>query len=465
MAIRKFVVDPACVIFDLDGVLLDSKNIHFEALNAALSAVDAKYSISTEDHVSTFDGLSTVKKLEILTETRGLDPAKYDEISKLKQNKTIEMFENIQPDSELIGYFKKLNDAGIQIAVASNSIRRTLRIALLKLGVMEFVEIFLSNQDVRHPKPNPEIYWECMKRLGSVPQKTVIFEDSQIGRASAVASGGKMIPIENRADLTEAKIDEALNMLLGQKTDNSPWENRKLNILIPMAGAGSRFEKAGYAFPKPLIEVEGKPMIQVVVENLNIDAHYIFVVQKEHYERYQLQYLLKLISPGCDIVQIDEKTEGAACTTLLAQDLIDSDSPLLIANSDQIIEWDSNETMYSLQTESIDAGILTFESSHPKWSYVKLNDQGLVGQVAEKQVISNLATVGIYFWKHGADYVKYAKEMISKGIRTNGEFYVCPVFNEAIADGLKVRSISINRMWGIGTPEDLNYYLNNHDRV
>jgi dTDP-glucose pyrophosphorylase len=174
---------------------------------------------------------------------------------------------------------------------------------------------------------------------------------------------------------------------------------------------------------------------------------------------------LKLISPGCDIIQIDEKTEGAACTTLLAQDLIDSDSPLLIANSDQIIEWDSNETMYSLQAESIDAGILTFESSHPKWSYVKLNDQGLVGEVAEKQVISNLATVGIYFWKHGADYVKYAKEMISKGIRTNGEFYICPVFNEAIADGLKVRSISINRMWGIGTPEDLNYYLNNHDRV
>jgi beta-phosphoglucomutase-like phosphatase (HAD superfamily)/dTDP-glucose pyrophosphorylase len=463
--IKNSKITQKIVVFDLDGVLLDSKDIHYTALNQALQVINPKYVISPEDHVAIFDGLSTLKKLQILTETRGLDPLRYDEISKLKQNKTIEIFQNIQPDGDLIRYFKKLNDFGIQIAVASNSIRHTLRIALIKLGIIEFVEIFLSNQDVLQPKPNPEIYWECMKRLGAVPESTVIFEDSNIGRASALASGGKLLPVENRGDLTEEKIDEAIRLLVKDNNAKSPWANQKLNIVIPMAGGGSRFEKAGYTFPKPLIEIHGKPMIQVVVENLNIDAHYIFVVQKEHYDRYQLQYLLKLLAPGCDIIQVDAKTEGAACTTLLAESIIDSEAPLLIANCDQIIEWDSSATMYALQSDNIDAGILTFESSHPKWSYAKLNDEGLVNEVAEKQVISNLATVGIYFWKHGLDYVRYAKQMIAKKIRTNGEFYICPVFNEAIADGFKVRSMSINRMWGVGTPEDLNYYLANfgHD--
>jgi dTDP-glucose pyrophosphorylase len=184
-----------------------------------------------------------------------------------------------------------------------------------------------------------------------------------------------------------------------QMTSNTiPWKDSRLNVLVPMAGAGSRFAQQGYTFPKPLIEVNGKPMIQVVVENLNIEAHYIFIVQQEHYEKYNLKYLLNLIAPGCDIVQVNGITEGAACSTLLAKDYIDNDSPLLIANSDQYVEWNSNECMYAFSADSIDGGILTFESSHPKWSYVKLGHDGFVNEVAEKQVISNHATVGVYYW-------------------------------------------------------------------
>jgi dTDP-glucose pyrophosphorylase len=240
-----------------------------------------------------------------------------------------------------------------------------------------------------------------------------------------------------------------------------PWRDNKLNVLIPMAGAGSRFSTAGYTFPKPLIEVNGKPMIQVVVNNLNIDANYIFIVQREHYDKYNLKYLLNLIAPDCKIVQVEGMTEGAACTTLLAQEFIDNDNPLLIANSDQYIEWDSNSCMYAFGADTIDAGILTFEASHPKWSYAALDDNGFVKEVAEKKVISNNATVGVYYWKKGSDYVKYANQMIEKNIRTNNEFYVCPVFNEAILDNKKVRVKEIKNMWGIGTPEDLNYFLQN----
>ena len=229
-----------------------------------------------------------------------------------------------------------------------------------------------------------------------------------------------------------------------------------------MAGAGSRFAQAGYTFPKPLIEVRGKPMIQVVVENLNIEANYIFIVQKEHYEKYNLKYLLNLITPDCKIIQVDGLTEGAACTTLLAREFIDNDAPLIMANSDQFVEWNSNECMYAFTADSIDGGIVTFEATHPKWSYAKLDEYGFVSEVAEKKPISDNATVGIYYWKKGSDYVKYADQMISNNIRTNNEFYVCPVFNEAIADNKKIRVKQIEKMWGIGTPEDLNYFLENH---
>ena len=231
-----------------------------------------------------------------------------------------------------------------------------------------------------------------------------------------------------------------------------------------MAGKGSRFESQGYTFPKPLIEVRGKPMIQVVVDNLNIKAKYTFIVQKNHYEKYNLQYLLNLIAPNCNIVQVADITEGAACTTLLAKKFIDNDEQLLMANSDQFIEWESDKTLYAFSNGNCDGGILTFSASHPKWSYAKLDKDGYVSEVAEKKTISKNATVGIYWWRKGSDYVKYAEQMVKKNIRTNNEFYVCPVFNEAIQDGKKIsiREIDKDGMWGIGTPEDLNYFQENY---
>jgi dTDP-glucose pyrophosphorylase len=264
--------------------------------------------------------------------------------------------------------------------------------------------------------------------------------------------------VESPKDITYNNIYKHLN---NQVNMTPKWKNEKLNVLIPMAGAGSRFEQAGYTFPKPLIEVNGKPMIQVVIENLNLDANYIYVVQKAHREKYNLDTLLNLISPNCKIVEVDGLTEGAACTTLLVKELIDSSNPLIIANSDQYIEWDSNEFMYKMNETNADGGIVTFQSTHPKWSFAKIDENGFVTEVAEKNPISDIATVGVYFWKHGSDYVKFAEEMISKNIRVNNEFYVCPVFNQAIANCKKIKTFNIKKMWGIGTPEDLNYYLEN----
>ncbi len=450
------------VIFDLDGVLVDSRKIHFEALNRALLDCNPKYVISWDEHLSKYDGLPTTKKLKMLTDEKGLPTALYDSVWKSKQEYTVQLYGNIGVDDNLQTICELLKLNSIKIAVASNSIRDTMKIALLRKGIMEYVDYMVSNEDVKRPKPSPDMYWKAMVALNSIPDKTVIIEDSHIGRQAALSSKAHLIPVGGPDDLTVSVIESAINYLDGTTRSNVPWRNKKMNVLIPMAGHGSRFSQAGYTFPKPLIEVNGKPMIQVVVENLNIDAHYVFIVQKEHYEKYQLKYMLNMIAPGCDVVQVDGVTEGAACTTLLARNIIDNNEPLVIANSDQYVEWDSNECLYAFTADGVDAGILTFNSVHPKWSYARLDDRGFVAEVAEKRPISDLATVGIYYWKRGSDYVKYADQMIKKNIRTNNEFYVCPVFNEAIGDGKLVRVKNIKKMWGIGTPEDLQTYLEAH---
>ena len=235
-----------------------------------------------------------------------------------------------------------------------------------------------------------------------------------------------------------------------------------MKIVVPMAGAGSRFETAGYTFPKPLIEVRGEPMIAKVVKNINLQGQYIFLVQKTHYEKYNLQGLLTLIAPNCKIVQIDGLTEGAACTVLKAKEYINNNEPLIIANSDQYIKWNSFETISSFNHKDADGGILSFTSLHPKHSFAKVDSNGYVTEVAEKNPISNNATVGIYHWKQGSDFVRYAEQMISKNIRTNNEFYICPVYNEAIQDGKKIKISSVDEMWGMGTPEELNNFLTHY---
>ncbi len=450
------------VIFDLDGVLVDSRDMHYEALNRALSNVGKEYIITRDEHLSLYDGLPTSRKLSMLTEKKNLPVDKHQQIWEDKQKATLEIFSRLEHDHELMYYFQQLKHKDYQIAVASNSIRNTVKLVLLKLGVLEFVDYYVSNEDVVRNKPFPEMYWKCMTACNALPKDTVIFEDSHIGRQGALDSKAHLVPIENRYNMSQTKIDEAIKLLSQSNASHIPWKSEKMNVLIPMAGAGSRFANAGYTFPKPLIEVNGKPMIQVVVENLNIEAQYTFIVQKEHYEKYSLQYLLNLIAPNCNIVQVDGLTEGACCTTLLAKEFINNDEPLVMANSDQFVEWNSNECLYAFNADGIDGGILTFKSTHPKWSYARVGDDGFVSEVAEKKPISDNATVGIYFWKKGSDYVKYAEQMIEKNIRTNNEFYVCPVFNEAIQDGKKVRIKNIEGMWGIGTPEDLNYFLEHY---
>ncbi len=231
-----------------------------------------------------------------------------------------------------------------------------------------------------------------------------------------------------------------------------------------MAGKGSRFIEKGYTFPKPLIEIKGKPMIQLVVENLtpkDIDHRFIFIVRKEHCDKYAIKELLGSIAPDCIIIPIDLVTQGAACTVLLASKYINNNDSLLIANSDQYVDFNFEDYLKFSENGNNDGSILTFPSNHPKWSYARLDDDLNVIEVAEKKPISDKATVGIYYFKKGRLFCESVMDMIRKNIRVNNEFYVCPAYNEAILNNKKVSIYNITRdqMWGIGTPEDLELFL------
>ncbi len=235
-----------------------------------------------------------------------------------------------------------------------------------------------------------------------------------------------------------------------------------INIVIPMAGNGKRFAEAGYSLPKPLIDVKGRPMISHVIDNVrpDIDHKFTFICRREHCQQFNLEELLDALAPGCNIVTVEKVTEGAACTVLLAADFFNNDSPLVLANSDQLIDLDIDSLISDAQERGLDGDILTFQSAHPKWSYAKLSPEGLVECVAEKEPISSHATVGIYYFEQGSLFFEGAVSMIEKNIRVNGEFYVCPVYNEILLARKKVGIFEIApwAMHGLGTPEDLQAY-------
>ena len=447
------------IIFDLDGVLVEAKNIHYDALNEALG----EYAISWNEHLSIYDGLKTTQKLQMLTDKKGLPIEEHDSIWEKKQQITLQMLKKLEPNEVLIELMDSLSKAGYKLAVCSNSIRKTVLTVLSKLGIMEYMDLVISNEDVQNSKPHPEMYWKAISMMSCLPEQTLIVEDSPYGLLAASRSKSHILRVKNPSEVRFKNIIKKLVEIdMGKQQTTPAWRDENLTVLIPMAGAGSRFQQAGYTFPKPLIDVKGKPMIQVVVDNLNIKANYVYVVQKEHREKYNLDTLLNLITPDCKIVEVDGLTEGAACTALLAKEYINKDTPLFFANSDQFVEWDSNEFLYKMNETNADGGIVSFRATHPKWRFAKVDEQGLVTEVAEKNPISDIATVGYYYWKYGSDFVKYAEQMIGKDIRVNNEFYVCPVFNQAIGDGKEIRTFDIPKMWGLGTPEDLKEYLENY---
>lgn len=438
----------ATILFDLDGVLVDADEWHFEALNRALQPYGL--TITREQHIYFFKALSTRTKLEILSIRYGLPKEVHQEINDKKQQYTFEIIEEkCQPQPDKLAMMEYLSKR-YRVAVCSNSRLETVKLMLQKSDLIDYFEFYLSNEDVVTPKPSPEIYFSAMSKMGLDPEECLIVEDSEAGLRAAQSCGAHICKVSEPSEVNLERIMTSLKNV------------GKVKVVIPMAGEGSRFARAGYIDPKPMIRVFGKPMIQWVVENMNlVDSYFIFLCRKQHLDEYKLSSYLKSLRQNSSIVTVDQLTEGAACTILLAEDYLTDNDELIIANSDQHIDASVADFVEKMRYLNADAGIITFEASESKWSYADADENGLVRRVAEKEAISSHATVGIYYYKRAWEFVKYANSMIAKNIRTNNEFYVCPVFNEYIEAGKSVYIHQIDRdaMHGLGTPEDLDEFM------
>lgn len=238
-----------------------------------------------------------------------------------------------------------------------------------------------------------------------------------------------------------------------------------ITIVVPMAGRGSRFAVAGYERPKPLIEIRGHAMIEIVIANLRpSEPHrFVFIAQREHDEAYGLREHLEHWAPGCELVLLDGVTEGAACTVLAAADHIAPEDPLMIANSDQWVDIDIDDYLASHRASGCDGFIMTMTATDPKWSFVRFDDQGRVDGVVEKVPVSDVATVGIYNFRRGGDFLAAARSMIAADKRVNGEFYVAPCYDEVLAAGGSIGVYGVGSeaagMYGLGTPADLELFV------
>jgi NDP-sugar pyrophosphorylase family protein len=234
-----------------------------------------------------------------------------------------------------------------------------------------------------------------------------------------------------------------------------------IQIVVPMGGEGRQFADRGYTFPKPLIEIAGQPLVEIVVKNLTPScAHqFVFVCRQEHVQNFALGDVLRLVAPGCRIVTMAKPTAGALCSVLLGMEYLQHDAELLVANADQCIDTPIDRFLDAARASEFDGAIMTFPNTHPRWSYAR-TENGLVVAVAEKQPISRNATAGLYYFRCSSDFVRGAERMLFKNASFSGEFYVAPVYNELILAGKRVGIFPIEaaQMHGLGTPEEVERF-------
>lgn len=442
------------IIFDLDGTLVETRELHQRALNHAL--VKHQQSPIPEDELYKYEALSTREKLDayLVHESEEMKQM----IWKEKQLETRHLLEHsLDFNPSIFQCIRMLKVDGYKLALASNCIRSSVLWMLNKLSIDSYFDVIVSSDDVKYNKPHTDMYQRCMDVCHTTLDETLILEDSELGRRAIQQFGSYGMFIHHPSDVSYSNIKTYIRMI--------ELKTRRV-IVIPMAGEGSRFHSFS-SRPKPGIDVcihgRRQPMVAHVVDNLLYDKEhvfFVFILRKKAHEEF--------IPPGIHYTTFitHEKTRGALETVMYARPLLNSPHwGIMIANSDQWIEWNPSldQLLSGFDQAKNEGGILTFPSSDPKFSYALTDPQGNVLQVAEKTVISNHASVGIYLFKHGDLFVSLASQMIERNELTRGEFYVCPLYNKYIEQGYPVYAFPCGEMFCLGTPEDLfdsEYRLN-----
>lgn len=443
------------ILFDLDGVLVDFAELHRTAFIEAWNIVHPANTIHESFHAEHLEARSTRQKLGILSTLFEGQDVKAAEVSSLKQTFTQERLKTAHVYTKTREALAYLKTRGARIGVCSNSIRATVEASLQKLAPLSTFDLILSNEDVVEPKPSPEIYKKACAIMGVDPKDVLVFEDSEVGKTAARNAGLELVEVVDALDISARFLELALSRSLTP----APL----YNIVIPMAGLGSRFSAAGYTTPKPFLPIHGLPMYLKVIQNvvpaeLMDRARIHIIVREEHKNMFEMAE-----KPANILIHtVPALTDGAACTVLSVESEINNDAPLVIANSDQYLEWDVANFYRALIHPEYDGVISTFHQPDPtdlRWSYANIHTEGAVTKVAEKQYIGPLATTGIYGWKRGADFVTDARAMIAANVRVNNEFYVCPVYNTGIHAGRMFRTLNCKKMWGLGVPADYEHFL------
>lgn len=294
----------------------------------------------------------------------------------------------------------------------------------------------------------------------------LFFISASINEIILMGGNAMFAPIDSRdfhSFYAPARIEQFERSGLAAGIRQAPRSVSQVNVIIPAAGEGSRFAKEGWKKPKPFIDVEGVPMLRHVIRNVApAGAGVTALLRRAHMDEVPAM-IAGLEQSGTEVVPVDRLTDGTACTVLLARRVFDNDKPMMVANSDQLVDFNVEDFLWDCIDRHLDGSILVFRdpAKNTKWSFARLGQNGLVAEVAEKRPISDLATVGIYLFSRGHDFVSAAVDMIACNDRVNNEFYTCPVYNYMIKNGAKigVYEIPMAAMHGLGTPEDLKTYL------
>ena len=236
-----------------------------------------------------------------------------------------------------------------------------------------------------------------------------------------------------------------------------------MNIIILMAGPSKDFENQGFVYPKYLLEMNGEPIIQRVVEGVkSLKADISFVIRKEDDDKAYLASTLQILAPNSVVYKVGEETQGAVCSALFAIDSINNDDELIVLNGDQLVKKGLPEAIAEFRKKEYAGGVIVFRSVHPRWSYVSLDENGLVNETSEKRPISDMATAGCYYFRHGKDFVEAAFNTIRKDVNYEGKYYICSTYNELILNQQKVGVYEINKKDYISfaTPQMYENYLN-----
>jgi HAD superfamily hydrolase (TIGR01509 family) len=448
------------VVFDLDGTLVETRDLHKEALNEALRCVaGAMFVISEEEHAAEYDGLSTAQKLKKLNTAKNLNPELNKAIWARKQELTNAMVSTtVKPDERIVRVISELKRLGYPVGVASNCIRSSVDLILKFLGIYHLVDLSVSNDDVEFAKPAPDIYLKAAACFGISPDEILVVEDAPFGWQSALLAGARLLRVKSSADVTLPRLLSAINDL-NNATD-------PVVVIVPLAGPIPNVHTAGGArgLHPSLYDVRGRACIEHAISSIVSRRHpmeFVFVVLGDSIPDSLLLKAAQWLPTR--IVRLQTPTRGALESVLAAEQFIRPCAPLLISDGSHVVEWRPGHDIDELlDVRGCAAAVSVTRSEDSRWSYANVDSDGYVSSVQEKTRISNTALTGLYMWRRGADFVRDAREAVRVGPRVRGLMYVAPVLNYAVSRHERVRAFAVEALHSLRTHAEAAAYAGRH---